>query len=343
MSAARAVQFGGPKPGQQALYQRIGEFLAAQRLDPEPGNYAFAHAILSDPDGALAKAVAHLTDGGVRLSRAEIEQLGGDVVISPKEVKAKAETLVAQAQMHVESFDDTISAMRAETQDFGRELAASVAAIERSKTSASTAGLAIDEVVRITAAMVQRVHSAESQLETATREAAELRGKLEEARDNARRDPLTNLPNRRAFEEAFAAQSAAGAQLAMAVADIDHFKSVNDRFGHVVGDRVLKTVSAALTEACHGHLVARYGGEEFVVLFSGVDADGARRIMDTARATVSNKHYKLRETDEPLGTISFSAGITGVEPDELFGTVFHRADRLMYEAKSGGRNCVRQG
>ncbi len=341
MAVARAAKFGGASAQARVLYDRIGDFLAAQRLDPEPGNYAFAHAILSDPDGALARAVDALTDGGVRLSRREIEQLGGDVFISPKDIKAKADGLVAQTQMQVESFDDTITAIHAETKDFGRVLAASMAAIHRTRSAGSDGERMIDEVARITAAMVDRVHSAETQLETATRESAELRAKLEEARDNARRDPLTNLPNRRAFEEAYAAQVASGATLCVAVCDIDHFKSVNDRFGHVVGDRVLKSVATTLAEGCHGHLVARYGGEEFVVLFSGIDLVAARVTLDTARTAVAGKTYRLRETDQPLGIVSFSAGVTAVIADEVVGAAFHRADRLLYEAKGAGRNCVR--
>jgi diguanylate cyclase len=343
MGRASAARAEGVAATDMRLYSRIGDFLTAQRLDPEPGNYAFAHAILSDPQGPLARAVEQLTDGGIRLSRSDIQSLGGDVIVSPKDVKARADGLVAMAQMGVESFDDTLNAMRIETQDFGRELAASADAIARTRGTggADEQGGLIDEVERITAAMAQRVNFAEAQLANATRESADLRSKLEEARDNARRDPLTDLPNRRAFEEAFSAQSAAGTAMCMAVCDVDHFKSVNDRFGHVVGDRVLKSISGALRESCRGHLVARYGGEEFVVLFTGVGIDAARAILDVARATVASKAYKLRETDAPLGQVTFSAGLTGVGPDEVVGTAFHRADRALYDAKGAGRNCIR--
>lgn len=188
--------------------------------------------------------------------------------------------------------------------------------------------------------MLERVHRAESQLESATREATELRSKLEEARDNARRDPLTELPNRRAFEEAYAAQVASGERLCIAVCDVDHFKSVNDRFGHAVGDRVLRTIARALSDSCAGHLVARYGGEEFAVLFSGVSIGRARDTLEHARATVASKRYRLRETDAPLGEITFSAGLTRVHPGEAITGSFQRADGSLYEAKEAGRNRV---
>jgi diguanylate cyclase len=333
MAGVRAVRSQGSDPARD-LYDRIGEFLRDQRLDPDPANYAVAHALFVDPEGPLAQAVLALTDGGVRLTRKDIQALGLEFHKPEPDPAAKqeAEGLVARTQIQVEGFQDMVTAIRAETAGFGRDLAASAAAISR------TDGIGIEEVARITGAMLERVHSAEARLESATREASELRQKLEEARDNARRDPLTDLPNRRAFEEAFAAQAASGAPLCIAVCDVDHFKSVNDRFGHAVGDRVLKAIGAVLTQSCGGHLVARYGGEEFAVLFSGVSIEKARVTLDDARVRVAAKRYRLRESDEPLGEITFSAGLTASATGEDFQASFQRADQLLYAAKAAGRN-----
>lgn len=338
MVGARAVRAANGSDSARRLYDRIGDFLVDQRLDADPGNYAFAYHLLADPEGPLARAVYALTDGGVRLTQRDIETLGCDVqpAQNGKGAKEKADGLVAQTQMQVEGFQDMVTAIRAETQDFGRDLAASAEAISRSTDS-------IGEVARITAAMIERVHSTEAQLERATREASELREKLEEARDNARRDPLTDLPNRRALEEAYAAQASSGSGICLAVCDVDHFKSVNDRFGHAVGDRVLKAIAEALAQTCSGHLVARYGGEEFAVLFTGVSVEKARTTLDAARATVATKRYRLRESDAPLGEITFSAGLVAAETGEGLSTVFHRADRLLYAAKTAGRNCLQVG
>jgi len=123
--------------------------------------------------------------------------------------------------------------------------------------------------------------------------------------------------------------------------DIDHFKQVNDRFGHAVGDRVLRAIGSTLAEICTGHVVARYGGEEFAVLFTGVSLGEAETMLERARATVAGKRYRLRESDAPLGEITFSAGLTIATPGEILGTVLGRADRLLYAAKAEGRNCVR--
>ncbi|QIG78783.1 GGDEF domain-containing protein [Stakelama tenebrarum] len=350
MAALRAVSRKDAARPAATLFDRIGAFLRDQRLDPDPVNYAFAHHLLVEPDGPLARAVAELTYGGVRLTRRDIESLGCGVLPAPQgpapetdagPTRKQAEGLVASTQMQVEGFEDMVHAMRAEAQGFGRDLAESAAAIDRSRSGGGNGGASLDDVARITAGMLERVRVAETRLDAATREAADLRTKLEEARDNARRDPLTDLPNRRAFEEAYAAQMGAAQSVCIAVCDVDHFKSVNDRFGHAVGDRVLKAIAEALSQSCPGHLVARYGGEEFAILFSGISHGAALATLDRARATVAAKRYRLRDSDEPLGAITFSAGITQAHPDEDYAHAYQRADALLYDAKANGRNQVR--
>ncbi|OAN65834.1 GGDEF domain-containing protein [Sphingomonas sp. TDK1] len=344
MRIARAVRSEAEGGDGRALFERIGAFLVDQRLAPTPTNYAFVHRLFTEPDHALARAVELITERGVRITPRDIQTLTADhgteeAPECDEALKARTEGLVARTQMQVEGFADMVTAMRAETADFGRDLAASAEAM----SIASDTPQANDDVARITAAMLDRIRVAEEKLESTTREANDLREKLEEARDNARRDPLTQLPNRRAFEEAFAAQEATGGSMCIAVCDIDHFKSVNDRFGHAVGDRVLRVIADALSQCCRGHLVTRYGGEEFAILFTDVSLEKARTVLDHARGTVQTKRYKLRDNDAPLGEITFSAGLTPVETGEMHQTAFHRADRLLYLAKHEGRNQIKTG
>jgi len=319
--------------GSADLYRRIGVFLVDQRLDPDPVNYTFAYAVMIDPASPLARSVKAMTEGGIRLTKAEVAALGHQVAAGGRD---RGDGLVARTQLQVEGFEDMVHAIRAETQDFGRDLAASANAIRN-----AGAGLAIDEVARLTSTMIERVQSAEGRLEAATEEASSLRAELEEARENARRDPLTDLPNRRAIEECYADHLATGDALCLAVCDIDHFKAVNDRFGHAVGDRVLKAIADALSAACPGQMVARYGGEEFAVLFNGIDLGTAHATLEATRKLVATKRFRLWESDVPLGDITFSAGLVGAGPTETFADAFRRADALLYKAKDSGRNCLR--
>ena len=325
---------------QNALFARIAQFLIDQRLSPEPGHYAFAYHVLSDDNGPLAHAVATLTQGGVRLSGADIVALGGQSsqALAPLDAMPApdGDDLAARTEQQVAEFATMAQAIQDETRGFGRDLAASVAAIRQAGTARS-----MDDLVRLTGTMVERVRVAEERLEQATQEAIELRQQLAEARGSACSDPLTELPNRRGFEAAFAAAAATAAPLAVALCDVDHFKEINDRFGHAVGDRVLRALGQALATRCGGHLVARYGGEEFAVLFDTADLASAAVVLDEAREAVAARRFRLRESDVALGTITFSAGIAALDRGEELTGVLDRADRALYRAKADGRNCVR--
>jgi len=341
------------------LYERIGAFLAEHRLSPEPAHYNFAWLVINAPGGPLAAAVTSLTDGGFRLSRDDIETLGGKAIAgapltvvpragpapgsAPVPAPASApvpvaapdtDALIARTQLQVEGFADTMRAMHAETQHFGRDLAASAAAID-----AIGAAAGIKDIAHITAAMVARVEDAERRLDAATRETSDLRAALDEARGSARTDPLTDLPNRRAFDEAFDARLP-DRPCSVAICDIDHFKQVNDRFGHAVGDRVLRAIGQTLASECEGHLVARYGGEEFVLVVDG-DATTAQAAIERARVTIAQKRFRSRDTGELIGIVTISAGIAEIAAGETRDAVLARADAAMYEAKDAGRNCVK--
>ncbi|WP_374942743.1 diguanylate cyclase [Sphingomonas sp.] len=321
------------------LFDRIGLFLAEQRLSADPEHYRFAHAILSDPDGPIARAVAHLVDGGVRLSRKDIERLGGRVagVGNPVDAQPRSpeQDIAADACGQVDGFADIVRSMYDETREFGRDLAQSAAAFEHLPRIAG-----LDEIARIAGTMITRVHDAEARLEQATQEADALREKLAEARVDARLDLLTGLHNRRAFEEAFEARDPAFAPWCLALCDIDRFKRINDDHGHPVGDRVLAAVAGALVGTCQGHFVARHGGEEFAILLGSVTLAQAAGIVEDSRAAIAAKRFRDRDTEALLGQITISAGVTAIHAADTIETALERADRLLYTAKAAGRNQV---
>lgn len=326
-SAARKVVDADPA---RLLFDAAVRFLNDHHLGYDPARYAFAWRVVSDPDGPLAQAVSALTDGGIRLTEGDLLTLGEKAGDGAGALE-RAAALVAQTRAQMENFTGLMDRMRAETTDFGRDLAASAEALDRGDAG----GLAA-----VTATMLARVQSAEARLAAATVEAAGLRAELAEARDDARIDPLTGLANRRALTEAYAAAMANGQPHCLAVADVDHFKRINDRFGHAVGDRVLTAIAKTLAEACEGALVARYGGEEFALLFPHGDLSEVAAAMDRARAGVAAKRYRLRDADTVLGTITFSGGVIAIASGETFEDAFARADVLLYAAKEGGRNRV---
>ena len=158
--------------------------------------------------------------------------------------------------------------------------------------------------------------------------------------DQARVDSLTGLPNRRALEEAFdrrvdPAQHRLGrVTMAIAILDLDHFKSINDRLGHDGGDAVLRRIAQCL-DASRPDLVmpARLGGEEFVLLMPDYDAEAAWLVCESIRCVIA----ELKLPDLP--SLSVSIGLTTLAADETLTTALRRADQALYEAKAAGRNC----
>ncbi len=348
--------FAARKDERDDLFSRIGAFLADQGLSPEPAHYNFAYDVVTNPDGAIARAVARLTDGGVRLSRSDIEKLGGTVVAGGQieapaappqrtvadhatRIEDEAVELVAATQAQVDGFATMMRAMQDETRGFGRDLAQSAAAIERS-APVNQAAAGLDEIARITGTMLSRIRDAEVRLAQATHETDSLRAKLAEANDTARRDALTGLPNRRAFDEAFIVRRDRDGPFCLAVCDIDRFKRINDAHGHQVGDRVLSAVGRTLADECEDHFVVRHGGEEFAILLKGIDLADAASHLDGVRSVIAAKRFRLRETDKPLGQVTLSIGVTAVHTGETIAGAFDRADRLLYTAKTEGRDRV---
>lgn len=325
-----------------ALYAQIGAFLDAHGLDPNPAHYSFAYAALTEP--AIGSAVAKLTDGGIRLSGRDIEQLGGSVQprraprVTSAPVDDNAARLVAQTQAQVDGFANLMRTIHHETTGFGRDLQESAAAIRRQP---AVAGL--DEIARITGAMATRIREAEVRLASATEETDALRARLGEAQAMARRDPLTGLSNRLGLEEAFARPRDPAAPRCLAVADVDHFKRFNDEHGHGVGDRVLSAIGRGLEQSFEDHLVARYGGEEFAVLICGVSLATAAKMLDHAREALAEKRFRDRETGAALRKITLSAGVVAVRAGETLAVALARADDLLYAAKADGRDRICSG
>jgi diguanylate cyclase (GGDEF)-like protein len=155
-------------------------------------------------------------------------------------------------------------------------------------------------------------------------------------------DELTGLPNRRAVLARLAALLDDGSRCAALIVDLDHFKAINDRHGHLVGDEVLRAVSAVLVGELHGDMSAgRLGGEEFLLLLPGADLDRALREAERVRAAVGRIDTTRWFSDPPL-SVSVGVAIAHPGPGGV-ADVLRRADEALYAAKAAGRDRVRGG
>jgi diguanylate cyclase len=175
-----------------------------------------------------------------------------------------------------------------------------------------------------------------------------LRANLADANDKALRDPLTSLGNRRFFdqklESALVDARAGSGALCLAMCDIDRFKAINDKFGHPVGDMVLKAFSEILSSAVNAQdIAARIGGEEFAIIFPDARATAAAAAAEQIRRRLETKKWLLGSSGAPLGVVTASFGVVQLRDEEAAAQLFARADEALYRAKSAGRNRVAVG
>jgi diguanylate cyclase (GGDEF)-like protein/PAS domain S-box-containing protein len=187
-----------------------------------------------------------------------------------------------------------------------------------------------------------RLRAALSQLEASRQQVEEQNRRLQHL---ATRDALTECLNRRAFfleaEPLFALAAEQRQPLSCIMCDVDHFKSLNDRFGHPLGDEAIRTIAALLaTGLRHGDLLCRYGGEEFCILLPDTERDEAGRVAERLRKLIDrNAAARLRMADAP--SISCSFGVATLETGVAdLATLIARADEALYAAKNTGRNRV---
>lgn len=174
---------------------------------------------------------------------------------------------------------------------------------------------------------------------------AALEKQLAAAHQASLTDPLTSLPNRRAFDSLVLEHAGqamnSGEDLSLLMIDIDHFKRVNDHWGHTVGDAVIRLVAATIAQhGPEGARAARYGGEEFAVLLPATPLRDAVAQGESLREALARRRVSLRANAEPIGAVTVSIGAARYEPGESVGRWIERADAALYRAKENGRNRV---
>lgn len=182
-------------------------------------------------------------------------------------------------------------------------------------------------------------------LEDSQKQIQSLRSSLTEAEEVVLKDPLTGTGNRRQFdvtmEKAIQECQTKVTPLSLVMCDIDHFKRVNDAFGHQVGDELIKMFARVIEGSVRdADTVIRYGGEEFAVILPMTDQDGARVIAERIRRQFESKRLTIRETNQKIGQLTASFGVAQYRTGDDVEALVQRADAKLYDAKSSGRNRV---
>lgn len=216
--------------------------------------------------------------------------------------------------------------------------------VVRKQAEGAALGEQFKLMVEQTQLMQASVATLQQRLESSHHEIGELREELNRVREVAMVDGLTGLLNRTAFDRRIATLMAEqkhldDRRLCLAMVDIDHFKRVNDTFGHVFGDQVLVAIAGVLKETVKGgDPAARYGGEEFAILLPNTPLEGARVVGEQVRESVSRR--RVKRGDKVVANVTVSVGVTAYREGEPAATFIERADEALYSSKHDGRNRV---
>jgi len=294
------------------LIHNQGESLARERLQ--------AAAVLSEVTKRLEEMAGYLTESNsASRSRFDDTQSLNDTVMS-----------------HVRELTDEVSGAT----ELG--LLQSVVSARLESVAKQVCDFRAREQTRL-AEYSGRAEHMRSRIADLEREAQDLHSKLDLEKHDARLDPLTGIANRRSFDERFSQEmqrrAQGGAPLVMLLWDIDSFKTINDKYGHRAGDRVLQSVAECFATALRaGDFVARIGGEEFAVLLSGLRLAEAVNIANEVRTAIAGLRFHFRGA--PV-RVTVSCGFTELHPQDASEAAFDRADGALYQAKNSGKNlCV---
>jgi len=306
-----------------------------------PTNYALWYTYVSNDSPQLNQDIDENLQKGYPLSVAKTKELYRNYLSEKQEVDAwqLRQSMEAMLLEVSQSMKDT----KSDTTDFKSLMDANLDNLSKVEKE----GLSVIEVMALVRKMVQELQairqstiSFSGSLVRAEKEIESLKLKLQESQHEALYDALTGLCNRRYFDSEIESKMGID-KLSLMLIDIDHFKVINDTHGHLMGDLVLKAVAKKLQSACREDAqVFRYGGEEFVVLIPGADIQKTRHIAEVMRRSIEKIVIKDRRTGTILRDVTVSIGVAQRSKDEQPNDLMERADKLLYKAKTLGRNRV---
>ncbi len=328
---------------QSAEYLRLAlPLMSRQAAALHPVSYGVWYEYVAGFNRPLRNAIDELTRGGKVLDEAltselfrthiaELdEQTAHRVATGFRKVMADVSQDAADAGAHASRFGNTLEQW---SEGLGSDGAASIV------------GSGIDQLLSGTRAMQGAIATLQQRLDASRAEIERLQQEVNRAREAALADELTGLTNRRGFDLALsaclAAERANTEGTCLLLADIDHFKQVNDTYGHLVGDKVLRAVAQILKASVKGKdTAARFGGEEFVVLLPDTSIDGAQALAEKLRSTIERSRIRRSDNQQEIAQITVSFGIASYRAGESANDFVSRVDNALYLSKRLGRNRV---
>ena len=328
------------------LLRLIVPYLAGRELPSNPINYTVAYEYFRAGDKALTTLVEEREKEGPPPDEEFVRELFDRffVQLSSGHCIAFGESL----QATVEALIGKLAENAGGVNGISEELNQTLTSLD-GPHNAQQIEEVVGQLIHLTERLTERTQLLHGDLEETRQETERLQGELEKAREQATKDSLTGLLNRYGFENELErllnTHGNTNKRMVALLLDVDHFKKVNDNYGHIVGDQVLRKVGKTILESVSQteHVAGRYGGEEFVVLLPTTPPAAARKIADDIRVKISELRLAKRGSGEKLPPIHISGGIALFKKGEAGHQWISRADDALYEAKSRGRNQIVSG
>ncbi len=310
---------------------------------PIPRNYEIWYTYVTGTNCGLTRAVDEACTRTGRLSESDLERIH-DAHLSPAGLVRRVDKVSDGIGAELHNVVDLITGALRSTSTYNDSLAEA----SRGLIAADDHG-SIESVVRSLAASTLEVQEdsrrLRNRLDEAIKEIATLQQGLEVIRVESRTDSLTELGNRKHFDDtiskAIHAAGERGEQLSLLMLDIDHFKLFNDTHGHLTGDQVLRLVAMSLKQNIKDKdFAARYGGEEFAVVLPGTSLKQSIAVAERIRRAVMARELRKKSTAEIFGRITVSVGVATLSARDTTESLIERADSCLYSAKRDGRNRV---
>jgi diguanylate cyclase len=313
-------------------------------LSAAPRNFELWYAHAEGKNPALSRDIQKCLgpDGGITQMQADGLY---DLHIVRADLSRDVIDVVTRFENEILELSDILESSGETAQNRGAQLQKLTLQLRHSAEQYPAVGALLESVLSVTKSVREENLKLEKRLEESSDEVATLRMNVEHIQQEAMTDPLTGVKNRKSFDTAiqkFIRQAKeTGNPLALVIADVDHFKKFNDRWGHQTGDQVLRLVAEVMNANVKGQdVLARFGGEEFAILLPGTTLENAHMLADRMRRAIESRRLKKRRTDEDLGVVTMSMGVSLFRQDETPEAFIERADQCLYAAKHAGRNQV---
>lgn len=327
----------------QAYAKTALALMSERQVPPTPENFELFYAYAAGDNPATARVLGDLIVARRPLTPQMLTELR-DRFFGNSRVETAVNSIGDAITETMAGVVTRLAAAERDAVAYGRTLSAASGQIDDAQSKDSLQKL-VAGLIGATRTMEERTRNLESELQRSSHEVNELRTKLDDVRKESLTDPLTGIPNRKAFDndlrDAVRQSRDTGEPLCLLMCDIDHFKAFNDTWGHQTGDQVLRLVAGCLSENVKGRdTAARYGGEEFAVVLRNTALADAVGLANQIRLYVERKKLVKKSTGDILGSISISVGVAQLASQETVAQLVQRADACLYGAKSAGRNRV---